>query len=152
MEKFSNERTNYWNEIKRELLGSYDFEDFRFRYLEMGQLLSYGFSITQPANNSKTLILSVWDAEFDNERFDKGIFNLDRLAISNKTIKLNLVEIEKVKELLGKDLNLIDWGGIVLDGLHCQLELENKKLDWNCNEEINVNLTEFIELLRNKVV
>ena len=48
MEKFTNNRTEYWNAIKSELLNfskSQENENLRFSYLEIGELLTHGFSI-----------------------------------------------------------------------------------------------------------
>ena len=150
MEKFSNNREDYWNQIKKELLDTNDSEEFRFQYLEIGQLLSHGFSVTLNEKNPSELELKIWNAEYDNKRFDKGIFNLDRLAIASKKVKLNSQESETINRLLGAELELTNWGGIVLDGLFCQFEINGRKLDWNTNEEINNDLTELVELIRNK--
>ncbi|GGG08168.1 hypothetical protein GCM10011344_05910 [Dokdonia pacifica] len=151
MERFSNSTEAYWNQIQKELLNGYDSKDFRFQYLEMGQLLSHGFSIAQTKRNSTQLIVKVWDAAYDNKRFSKRIFNLDRLAITDKKVELTGQELERINRLLNTKLDLTNWGGIVLDGLFCQFEINNKKMDWNVNEEINDNLTELVELLRSKV-
>lgn len=152
MERFSNNREDYWNQIKKELLDSNDSEKFRFQYLEMGQLFSHGYSVAQTELNPSQLIFKIWNAEYDNNRFDKDVFNLDRLAIRNSKVELNPQELKKINKLLESELNLIDWGGITLDGLFCQFEIHNKKFDWNTNNEINSNLTELVELIRNKVV
>jgi len=151
MEKFSNNRYDYWNQIKKELLETNDSEEFRFQYLEIGQLLSHGFSVTLNEKNPSELELKIWNAEYDNKRFNKGIFNLDRLAIVSKKVKLNSQESETINRLLDSELELTNWGGIVLDGLSCQFEINGRKLDWNTNEEINNDLTELVELIRNKV-
>ncbi|WP_299680407.1 hypothetical protein [uncultured Dokdonia sp.] len=151
MEKFSNNRDHYWDQIKIELLEINDFENFRFQYLEMGQLFSHGFSITQIEKNSKELILKIWNAEYDNKRFDKEIFNLSRLAITDSKIELNVQESETINKLLNTELSLTNYKGIVLDGLFCQLEFDNKKMNWNINEEINDDLTQLVKFLRSKV-
>lgn len=151
MEKFSNSRTEYWDRIKSELLEAPDSEKFRFRYLQIGQLLSHGFSIFQLEGNPLQLILKIWKAEFDNQRFKKGIYNLDRLAIIQGSIDLSLEEARRIEELLDAELKLSDCGGFVLDGLLCELDLENKKLVWNCNVEINDHLLNLVEFLRHKV-
>ncbi|MEO0900354.1 MAG: hypothetical protein AAFY71_28350 [Bacteroidota bacterium] len=150
MEKFSNNREDYWNQIRKELLDTNNSEEFRFQYLEIGQLLSHGFSVTLNEKNPSDLELKIWHAEYDNKRFDKGIFNLDRLAIAVKKVKLNSQEIGTINRLLDAELELTNWGGNVLDGLFCQFEINGRKLDWNTNEEINNDLTELVELIRNK--
>lgn len=151
MEKFSNDRISYWNQIKAELLASSNAEEFQFRYLEMGQLFTHAFSVVQYKRNWNQLILKIWNAEYDNKRFDKGIFNLDRLAIIKKEIKLNKQELEHVNDFMLKELKCTNSKNLVLDGLFCQLELKSKKLNWNSNQEVNNNLFEFIEILRHKV-
>jgi len=150
MEKFSNNRGDYWNQIKKELLDTNDSNGFRFQYLEIGQLLSHGYSVTLTDKNPQELVLKIWNAEYDNKRFDKGIFNLDRLAITDRKVELNSQELEKINKLLDSELELTNWGGIVLDGLFCQFETSGKKLDWNTNDEINGDLTELVEIIRNK--
>ncbi|MCR9252824.1 MAG: hypothetical protein NXI20_20545 [bacterium] len=149
MEKFSNNRDEYWNQIKKEL-GFGKTENFRLQYLEMGQLLSHGFSVALTEKNPDELILKIWNAEYDNSRFNKGIFKLDRLTITDNITKLSIQESETINRLLDSKLELTNGGGIVLDGLFCQFETNNIKLNWNTNEEINDDLTEIVELLRNK--
>ncbi|UII20922.1 hypothetical protein [Fulvivirga ligni] len=152
MEKFSNSRTEYWNQIIEELSNRKDIKSqrLRFQYIELGQLLTHAFSITQFEGKTSSLKLAIWNAEFDNKRFDKGIYNLDRLAVTNHDIALNPVELNKLEGLLKLDLELTNWGGITLDGLFCQFELGDKKLEWNSNQEINNNLISLIEFLRSK--
>lgn len=150
MEKFSNNREEYWNQIKKELLGIGHSGNFRFQYLEIGLLFSHGFSIILSEKVPQELVLKIWNAKYDNKRFDKGIFNLDRLAIINKKIKLNSRELETVNRLLNSKLELTDSKGIALDGLFCQFETNLVKLNWNINEEINNNLIELVTLLRHK--
>lgn len=150
MEKLSNNREDYWNQIKKELLDTNDSEDFRFQYLEIGQLLSHGYSVTLTDKNPQELVLKIWNAEYDNKRFDKGIFNLDRLTITERNVELNSQESEKINKLLDSELELTNWRGVVLDGLFCQFETRGKNLDWNTNDEINGDLTELVEIIRNK--
>jgi len=150
VEKFSNNREDYWNQIRKELLGTNDSSGFRFQYLEMGQLLSHGFSVTLTEKNPRELVLNIWNAAYDNKRFEKGIFNLDRLAITERKLELNSQESITINRLINSELELTNCGGLVLDGLFCQFETNGRKLDWNTNEEINNELTELVELLRNK--
>jgi hypothetical protein len=152
MERFSNSRTEYWNQIIEELSAkeNIDSEDLRFQYVELGQLLTHGFSITQLEGNKRNLKLAIWNAKFDNKRFDKGIYNLDRLAITNHEIELDQDELNILEEMLNSDLGLTDWEGITLDGLFCRLESGEKKIEWNCNQEINGDLLILTEFLRNK--
>lgn len=150
MENFSNNREDYWNQIKKELLDTKDAKDFRFQYLEMGQLLSHGFSVTMTKKSPQQLILKIWNAEFDNNRFNKGIFNLDRLAITDCKIELNLQEVKTINVLLNKKLGLTNRGGMVLDGVLCQFEVDGEKIQWTANEEINDDLARLVKLLRNK--
>ena len=150
MEKFSNNRKEYWNQVKKELKGSIQSDDFRFQYVEIGQLLTHGFSVTLTKKNPQELDLKIWDAEYDNTRYDKGIFNLNRIAITEKKVELNSRELDTIKRLLNSSLELNNSDGIVLDGLFCQFEIKDIKLNWNANEEINKNLNELVKFLRNK--
>ena len=152
MERFSNSRAEYWNQIISELsdLENSNSEEFRFQFLELDQLLTYGFSIIQLKGNRSFLKLAIWNAEFDNERFDKGIYNIDRLAITNHKIELAPFEWNKLEEQLKSDLELTDDGGITLDGRFCRFESGKKRIEWNSNQEINENLIDLSEMLRNK--
>ena len=150
MERLSNSREEYWSQIKKELSGTNDSGGFRFQYIEIGQLLSHGFSVTLTDKQPQVLVVRTWNATYDNGRFDQGIFNLDRLAITNRTVPLSLQESDTVNRLLNTEIELKNRVGVVLDGLFCQLEHNGRKLDWNTDEEMNDNLTELVELVRNK--
>ena len=52
--------------------------------------------------------------------------------------------------MLKMELNVIEFKGIVLDGLFCQLKLKDKNLEWNINESLNKPMIELIEFLRIK--
>ena len=151
METFSNNREEYWNQIKKELSETNDLGNFQLQYIEIGQLLSHGFSITLTEQTPQKLTLKTWNAEYDNNRFDKGIFNLDRLAITERKIELNSQELDSINRLLHSNLERTNKAGVILDGLWCQLKTNDILLNWNTNDEINEGLTELIELLRNKM-
>lgn len=152
MDRFSNSRTDYWNQIIAELSDRENtlLEDYTFRYIELGQLLTHGFSITQLKGSKNYLKLAIWNADYDNKRFNKGIYNLGRLAITQHKIKLDSDELARLEKMLKSDLELTNWGGITLDGLFCQFVSGNKKLEWNSDQEINNNLISLIAFLRNK--
>jgi hypothetical protein len=151
MEIFSNNHQDYWKQIKTELLDTVDTENCQFRYLEIGQLLTHGFSVIQTKKNPQELVFKIWNAKYDNRRFDKGIFNLARLAITDCKIKLKPYDLKQINNLLSSELKLTKWDGFVLDGLYCQFETKNKKLNWNMNEEINGNLSKLIELVNDQI-
>lgn len=150
MERFSNNSEDYWKQIKKELQDFSDTKNIRFQYLQMGQTFSHGFCISQTKEDASRLIMRSWNAEYDNNRFDKGIFNLDRLAISNQMIDLSDYERGSIDRLLASEFSLTYYPGIVLDGLFCQMKRDGEMLNWNCNEEVNSALIEFVELLRSK--
>ena len=153
MERFTNCRTEYWNAIKTELLNFSEYERDQsqlFTYLEMGQLLTHGFAVQQTSKNINDLKLRVWDSAFDNKRFNLGIYNLDRLAVTEKTICLNSMDTHKIKRWLAQRPELINWNGIIVDGLFCQLEIKDEKIEWNINAQINSDLVKFVEFLRVK--
>lgn len=150
MERFTNDRKAYWDQIKAELLGSEDSTQLRFRFLEMGQLFTHAFSFVQLNSSPDQLIQKTWNAKFDNDRFRKGIYNIDRLAVSERAIQLSSKETELLEKLLNEKPGLTHWNGIVLDGLYCHLETEHSTLNWNCNDEINETGLELIEFLRTK--
>ncbi|PHN02026.1 hypothetical protein [Flavilitoribacter nigricans] len=152
MERFSNSRTAYWDQIIHELSGprSESFGELRFRYTELGQLLTHAFSISQFDPDRSKLILLSWNAAYDNARFDKGIYNLDRLSIKRREIKLEAKEMDLLTGHLEAEFALTGWDGITLDGLFCRLEFGDKKIEWNSDHEINENLCKLIDFFRNK--
>lgn len=152
MERFSNSREAYWDQIKSELCSD-NFETCVFRYLEMGQLLQHGYSISQLQKSTDTLIIRYWKAAYDAERFDKGIYNLDRLAIEKKEVKLTQPEVFFIQASLKEKFDLTNWGGIVLDGYYRLLETDDQEVIWNIESEINeplIAFTRFLQELANK--
>ena len=150
MERFSKSTTEYRNQIIQELSDVPTTEDTRFLYLELASFFSHGFSIRQVVNYPKMLILKTWDASFDNSRFNKGIYNLDRLAVNEKTVDISLEEAELIENSLKNKPGVIAPIGIILDGYFCQLEFKCTKLNWNTNNEMNGSLSPLIKLLRQK--
>lgn len=151
MEIFSNSSTDYWKQIIKELTCDSNVESQNFQYLEVEQLLTYGFSVILPKLNPHVLHIKVWNAEYDNNRFRNGIFNLSRLAISDRKINLNDKESQTIQLLIESALDLKESKGIVLDGLFCQLEINDKTLRWNTNTEMNDNLNKLVVFLRGKI-
>ncbi|WP_299838450.1 hypothetical protein [uncultured Tenacibaculum sp.] len=54
--------------------------------------------------------------------------------------------------MLNTEIATIKTGAIVLDGLYCQLEFNDRKLNWNIDEEMNTSLNKLVNFLRAKVV
>lgn len=79
-ERFTTDTMKYWNQIITELSNTEGIEsdECRFQYVEVGQLWSHGFSMTQLEEHRNSLKLAIWNAQYDGNRFDKGIYNLDR--------------------------------------------------------------------------
>ncbi|WP_420574871.1 hypothetical protein [Kordia sp.] len=153
MERFSNNRDEFFNQVKIELstIKSPKGIFTRFIYLEIPYFMRYGFSISGFEESTSELLVKSWDAEYDWKRFKIGVFNLDRLAIHEHTIVLNQAEINELNILLTKELGLVEWKGITLDGFYCQLTTKATKLNWNTNYEINANMIALIDFLRGKV-
>lgn len=153
METFSNDPSVYFDQIKKELLTLpiKTINDLPFCFLEIGHRYTHGFSISLLNPNSHKLYLKVWNAPYDNDRFDQGIYNLDRLAITEYFIDLPKDTLKTITQLLQSNPNLVEHKSITLDGLFCQLNIGQTQLNWNGDHEINVPLLALIELLRELV-
>jgi len=150
MERFTSDRLIFRNQIELELSEAKGLGKLSFQYLEMSQLLTHGFSFSQKSSQPNELLLRTWNAEFDKRRFATGIYNLDRLSISEKTIRLSEEEQLFLNNQPMENIELSDWNGMVIDGLRCQLKISDRKLVWNCNDEINHAGIELVEFLRSK--
>lgn len=148
MEQFTNNRIKYWERIVGELSTVENSSELRFQYVEVGQLFSHGYSISQKQSEPEQLIVKVWNAGFDNKRFNKGLYNLDRLAITDIHIDPSKDKLQAIDRLLNSNCAKADWGGIVLDGLYCHFLFGNQKFIWNADEEMNESLSALIKLLR----
>jgi len=138
MEKITNNRDEYIKAIKSELIEYITEDNYKeiFTYIEIPFFLQYAFSYNW-AINTQTLEYRLkrreWNAEYDHKRFDKGIYNLDRLAITEKEIPINQEDKNQLKSTKWELINKVNFKGIILDGLMCELRAnESKKsLIWN---------------------
>jgi len=153
MERFTNNRAEFFNQVKVELstIKSPKGISTRFTYLEIPHFMRYGFSVSGFEKNTTELLVKSWDAEYDWNRFKTGVFNLDRLAIHEYVVVLSQDEINQLNVLLAKELSLVEWRGITLDGFYCQFTTKEEKLKWNTNYEINEDMNALIDFLRRKV-
>ena len=138
----------YFNKIIKELSREYNSSDTKFQYLEVGQLLTHGFSVTQSNQDQNSLILKILDETYDNKRN----YVLHPPVITEKKIALDTTEKQLINELLNTEVATIKTGAIVLDGLYCQLKFNERKLNWNIDEEMNTSLNKLVNFLRAKVV
>jgi len=152
MERLTTDSLKYFNEVKKELTDIHvkENEILKFTFCEIGQLFSHGFSVSYLKGDSNILKIKKWNAEFDNKRFNLNIYNLDRLAVIEKTVKLTPREIKKIENILEFKLELKKVDGIILDGLFCEFKTDEYSLNWNINEELNSEFSNLIEFLRNK--
>ena len=156
MEWFTNNRDKFLNQIKSELLQYDNGEDWKeiFSYVELPFFLryawSYNWSINLKTSKSK-LLRKEWNAEYDLNRFDKGVYNLDRLAIKEKEVSINKDDENLFSSIDWNTIGKVKFDGIVLDGLICELKIsENEKLiKWNSDYEMNQELNELVYTMRN---
>ena len=91
-----------------------------------------------------------WNSKYDRERFNLGVFNLDRLAVTQKDIHFN--EDEKIffNSINLSTLNTVEYKGIVIDGLFCEMKIpkHEKKFEWNIDKEMNTELENVISKIR----
>ncbi|CAL2055548.1 hypothetical protein [Tenacibaculum sp. 190524A05c] len=152
MERLTTDRDSYLKEVIKELtqIDLLKNEANRFTFCEVGQLFNHGYSVSLIFGEKEYLKIKIWNAAYDNDRFKLGIFNLDRLAVTEKIFNLSESELNKIYGILERELETKDYGGIVLDGLFCQLNIDKKTLMWNIDEEMNENLDNLISILRKK--
>lgn len=151
MERLTNSTLKYFNEVKKELteILLQKNQSLKFTYCEIGLLLTHGFSVSFITGEKYFLKIKKWNANFDNKRFNLNIYNLDRLAVTEKEIELSNIQLAKIEKLFDGKLELKKLDGIVLDGLYCQFETENYCLNWNTDVEMDTELFNLIEFLKN---
>ena len=156
MERFTNDRNQFVEAIENELMEYEEQKDLEhlFTYVQVPFFLRYAFSYALwfDKNNSKYFLKrKEWNAKYDHSRFDKGIYNLDRVAIIEKEISLNEKDKAYFDEIEWQLLDNVEIEGIVLDGLTCKLKIgkENKVLEWNIDGKMNKKLKELVYLVRN---
>ena len=155
MEKLTNDRNKFLNQIKLELLEYEVEENWKevFTYVEVPFFLQYAFSYNwsvDSANSKYRLKRREWKAKYDHSRFDKGIYNLNRLAIVEKEILINSIDERYFNSIDWNKINTVEFKGIILDGLDCEFQMKDikKSFSWNIDEEMNKELTELIYTIR----
>lgn len=156
MEKFTNNRDEFINKIKSELLEYEKGEKWKeiFSYAELPYFLNYAWSYNWAINLTTSkyrLKRKEWNAAYDLSRFENGIYNLDRLAIRETEISMNTIEESYFHSINWNTINKVKFKGIVLDGLICEIRIaDNKKsLRWNTDHEMNQELNKLIYTMRN---
>ncbi|MDI9310077.1 MAG: hypothetical protein QM535_07670 [Limnohabitans sp.] len=151
MERFTTNNDKYFEQIKKELteIPLPKSQSLIFTYCEIGQLLSYGFSVSLIKDEKHFLKIKRWNAAFDNQRFNLKIFNLDRLAVAEKNVELTNAELFRIEKLIEDKLELKKNQAVVLDGLFCQFKTKDCCLNWNTDEEMATALFKVVTFLRN---
>jgi len=155
MERFTNNIQEFIDQIKLELSG-YELKDnyeYVYTYVEISQLLIYAYSyicVVDKVNSTCFLIRKEWNAMYDHSRFNKGIYNLDRLAIVEKEIEFKSEYSSLVKSINWNKIDTVEFNGIILDGLMCELRVSkpDKILNWNIDQEMNNELAQLITEIR----
>ncbi len=156
MERLTNDPQQFIQQIKLELL-TFEQEgnwESIFTYSELPYFLTYGFSYNWSFNTVSAkyrLRRKEWNSEYDHARFSEGIYNLDRLAILEKKVPLASKDKFAINSVDLNLLDLVEFEGIVLDGLMCELHLNSndKTLEWNIDAEMNPELLNLIYTIRN---
>ena len=155
MERITNDNIKVFEQLKIEL--SYSEEkathNLLFCYTEISQLMIYAYSFIALKDKNKEqyqYFIKLWDSNYDKNRFNLGIFNIDRLAIKEREITLDEIEHNSIQQLYQKPLRTKEYEGIVLDGLFCQLNIpaQKRNLEWNIDGEMNHDLSNFVLILR----
>lgn len=153
LERFTNDRNKYLEEIKRELLDYQSEDNYKvlFTYVEMTFFLTYAFSYHCFIKGNEIQIKKKeWNAAYDDARFDKGIYNIDRLAIREGEVQLSKEEQAYLTGMELAEMETIPYGGVVLDGWICELHTKSNEeaLKWNIDEEMNDALIVLIQMMR----
>ncbi len=156
MERFTNNRDKFLNQIKLELLEYENEEDWKeiFSYVELPYFLRYAWSYNLSINSKTSkykLTRKEWNAEYDLNRFKNGVYNLDRLAIKEKEIALSSTDTNYFHSINWNTISIVKFEGIILDGLICELRIANEKksINWNSDSEMNLELSRLIYTMRN---
>jgi|GEM_PF-2296967 len=155
MEKLTNSREEYFSQIRKELL------DFRtesgwlkkFGFLEVPYFLTYGFAVgffTKNNEEEGRLVCRKWNADYDNSRFQLGIYNVDRLAIAEESMKIAKDDDEFFQSVDLEKMDILSHDGVVLDGLHCELQIPEtgSLLNWNMDDEMNDAMISLVNRIR----
>lgn len=138
MERFTNKYTRFLEEVKQELV-AYDTEAGEriiVRYLEMPWIAGDWASFFVLGNDSgiSKVVHKRWNREYDRDRFDKGIFNLDRIAIMKERLELSPGQVADLGEWLYRIVRVpeLSDGGIVLDGIESIFFIDHGSIRGEC--------------------
>jgi hypothetical protein len=108
MERLITDSAKYFNEIKKELTDVQieSNQTLHFTFCEISQLLGHGFSVSLFIGEKDYLKIKTWNAVFDNTRFNLNIYNLDRLAITEKIIDPNTTDCLRIRKLIQHKLEV----------------------------------------------
>ncbi len=153
MEKLTNNREEYFSQIRKELLDFRTESGWRkeFGFLEVPYFLTYGFAVGFFTKDKEgRLVCRKWNADYDNSRFQLGIYNVDRLAIAEESIEIAKDDNEFFQSIDLEKIDILSHDGIVLDGLHCELQITEtgKVLNWNMDDEMNEAMTTLVNRIR----
>ena len=144
MENFTNNTTVYFQAIEHELLKDNYTKMPILKYCEIEQRLQYGFSIAFYNVEYPYLLVKIWNASYDNKRFNLGIFNIDRLAITENKIELTPEKSKYLMNFSALNLEKEYLQNAVLDGRKCRLSLFGEFIIWNTKDEISDAANRFI--------
>ena len=148
MEKLSSNKEAFIARLKEELL---DYtHPVIFTYYEIGQLLTHAYSISYSKINGSVLRGKVWNTAYDYSRFNLGIFNLDRIAITHHDIEMTPSVREEITYLSTLHHGINASKGVILDGLSCGIEIDGSHLKWNADASMSADLNRLVKLIRKK--
>lgn len=113
--------TNRWYDILEELEKEMTVADENSEgttmlvYVEI-KMVDY-LSIHYIKGEKNKLVVRIWNREYDMNRFSNGVYNLDRLAVTENIIALTPEHAARIDQLSASKPEIIPWSGIVLDGL-----------------------------------
>jgi len=153
-ERFTNEYHEFSEQIKNELLSPASIETPNYvaaLYLQFSQLPVDRFSIHYLKGNLNRLLLKKWNSDFDNKRFELGVYNLDRIAINESTIDLTEIQAEKIDKLVKGKHSIENFNGIILDGYDFLLKTRigevEEIFEWKVESQLPEVTKELVSLL-----
>ena len=133
LDMLTTDHLRYFDKVAEELARFPTQEAFVYR--EIGYMWTHGYSFQFPNRPRQAVKMKLWKSRLDRDQLSIGIFNLDSLPISERLLHLEPSEDALIREHIKNELDTVNLGGIVLDGLSCQLSIGDQTLKWNVDQD-----------------
>ena len=154
MIEVTNNQTEYFNRILKKMANTPTKEatnSIRFQFIELPYSLQYGFSIYQLENTPNLLYVKTLDSPNSQSEGIAGLYTLNNISTQTHKLILSTKEQSDIDQCLNAPLKNQTFDGIVLDGYHREFKHCQNSIYWNIDDQINSNLQQLTNLLRNKI-